>query len=189
MAAWNWLDLILVAVVIVSVVAAAVKGFVRELISLAAALTGLIVAALGYQRAASWFEELTRSRQVAQAVGFLTLFLGTLLLGALLSALARKLVRQGELERADFFLGAVFGLVRGVVVDCVLLMALVAFAIKPQAIQQSALAPYITTGARVIALMMPRDLKDQFRAGFEKLRREIIQGDKNTAKDYTGRSK
>jgi membrane protein required for colicin V production len=183
MGTWNWLDWVLVVVVLVSVVAAAIKGLVRELISLAAVLAGLVIAAVGYERAASWFEELTRSRQVALAAGFLTLFVGTLLLGALLSALARRLIRKGELQRADFFLGAVFGLTRGVVVDCVLLMTLVAFAIKPQAVQQSVLAPYVATGARLIALVMPKELKEQFRAGFEKLRQAILQEDKKTKKN------
>ena len=183
MGTWNWLDWILVVVVLVSVVAAAIKGFVRELISLAAVLAGLVIAAVGYERVASWFEELTRSREVALAAGFLTLFVGTLLLGALLSALAWRLVRKGELERTDFFLGAVFGLMRGVVVDCVLLMTLVAFALKPQAVQQSVLAPYVTTGAQVVALVMPKELKEQFRAGFEKLRQAILQEGKKTKKN------
>jgi membrane protein required for colicin V production len=183
MGTWNWLDWILVVVVLVSVVAAAIKGFVRELISLAAVLAGLVIAAVGYERLAPWFEELTRSREVALGAGFLTLFVGTLLLGGLLSALAWRLVRKGELERTDFFLGAVFGLMRGVVVDCVLLMTLVAFALKPEAVQQSVLAPYVTTGARVVALVMPKELKEQFRAGFERLRQAILQEDKKTKKN------
>jgi membrane protein required for colicin V production len=183
MGAWNWLDSILVAVVVVSTVTAALKGFVRELISLATVLVGLTIAALGYARVAMWFEELTRSHEVALGVGFLSLFVGTLLAGAALSALARRLVKKGELERADFLLGAVFGLIRGVVVDCVLLMTLVAFALKPQAVQESRLAPYVTTGARVIALVMPRDLKDQFRSGFDKLKQAILPGDKKATKN------
>jgi len=183
MGTWNWLDFVLVAVVAISVAAATIKGFVRELISLAAVVTGLIVAAWGYRRAAAWFEELTSSHEVALGAGFLTLFIGTLLLGWIVSALAKRLVRKGELQRADYFLGAVFGLIRGLVVDCILLMALVAFAIKPLAVEQSRLAPYVTTGARVIALLMPRELKDQFRAGFDKVKQAIIQGDKKTTRD------
>jgi membrane protein required for colicin V production len=178
MGEWNWLDLILVFVVVASVAAAAVKGFVRELISLAAVVVGLVVAAVGYGRMAPWFEELTKSRKVALGASFLLLFLGTLLLGALLSALARKLIQKGQLERADFLLGAVFGLFRGVAVDCVLVMALIAFAIKPQALQQSVLAPYVATGARVVALVMPSELKEQFRTRFEKGRQAISQEDR-----------
>lgn len=183
MAEWNGLDFILTAVVVISVATAAVKGFVHELISLASVVVGLIVAAAGYRRAAGWFEELTRSREVALGVAFLTLFVGALIVGVIVSAIARKLIKKGELQRADFFLGAVFGLARGVLVDCVLLMSLVAFAIKPQTVQQSVLAPYVTTGARVVALAMPKDLRDQFQTGFEKLKQAILPEDKKALKN------
>jgi len=174
----NWLDWILAAVVVVSVVAAILKGFLRELISLASVVAGLVIAALGYQRAALWFDDLTRSHDVALGLGFLALFVGTLLVGALVSVLARKLIQKAGLQWFDRFLGGVFGLVRGVLVDCILLMVLVAFAIKAEAVQKSMLAPYVTTGARVIALAMPADLKAEFKAGFDKFRQRLIQTDK-----------
>jgi membrane protein required for colicin V production len=178
MGTWNWLDWILAVVVVGSVLAAILKGFVRELISLASVVAGLVIAALGYQRAALWFDDLTRSHNVALGLGFLVLFVGTLLVGALVSVLARKLIQKAGLQWFDRFLGGVFGLVRGVVVNCILLMVLVAFAIKSEAVQKSALAPYVTTGARVIALAMPADLKAEFKAGFDKFRQSLVQTDK-----------
>ncbi len=183
MGAWNWLDSILVTVVLVSVVAAALKGFIRELIALAALVAGLVIAALGYQRAGGWFEDLAHSHEVALGAGFLSLFLGTLLLGALVSVLAKKLIKRAGVQWVDRFLGGVFGLVRGLIVDCVLLMTLVAFAIKTEAVRQSLFAPYITTGARALALVMPGGLREQFRAGFEKFKQGLIQGDKKTPKN------
>lgn len=183
MGTWNSVDWALALVVLVSVYTAIRKGFIAELISLATVIVGLIVAALEYQRSANWFEDLTRSHEVALGLGFLVLFLGVLLLGALVSVGARKLVRTAGIQWFDRFLGGIFGLIRGVVVDCVLLMVLVAFAIKTRAVQQSELAPYITTGARVIALAMPGELKTQFRAGFEKFRRALAQSDKTPIKN------
>lgn len=183
MGTWNWVDWILAAVVLASVVTAIRKGFMAELISLATLVAGLTVAALGYQRTAAWFEDLTRSREVALGTGFLVLFLGTLVLGALVSLVARKLIKTAGIQWFDRFLGGMFGMIRGVVVDCVLLMVLVAFAIKPGAVRQSELAPYITTGARVIATAMPGDLRAQFRAGFEKFRQALAQSDRATSKN------
>ena len=124
------------------------KGFVQELISLASVVIGLVVAAIGYARAAVWFDDLTKSHEIALGLGFLVLFLGTLLVGALVGIVARKLIKTAGIQWFDRFLGGVFGLVRGVLVDAILLMALLAFAIKPDAVRQSALAPYVTTGAR-----------------------------------------
>jgi len=180
---WNWLDWTLVAVVLVSTIAAAMKGFVRELISLAAAIVALAIAASEYERASKWFEDLARSHEIALAAGFLTLFIGTLALGALISVLARKMIKTAGLQSFDRFLGAVFGLIRGVVVDSILLLALVAFAVKPEAVQQSELAPYFTAGSRGLAYVMPHDLKNQFQSEFEKFRQALVQRDKKATKD------
>ena len=183
MGAWNWLDWTFAAIVVVSVVAAIMKGFIRELVSLASLLIGLVVAAVAYPRAALWFEDLTKSHEIALGLGFLVLFLGTLLLGSLLSLLLRKLIKSAGIQWFDRFLGAVFGLVRGVLVNCILLFVLLAFAIKPEAVQQSSLAPYVTAGANIISLAMPGNLKSQFRLGFEKFRDTLIQKDRKAIKN------
>jgi membrane protein required for colicin V production len=183
MGAWNWLDWIFAAIVAASVIAAFMKGFVRELISLASLVIGLVVAALAYPRAALWFEDLTKSHEIALGLGFLVLFLGILLLGSLVSLLARKLIKSAGIQWFDRFLGAVFGLVRGVLVDCILLLVLLAFAIKPGVVQQSSLAPYVTAGANIISLAMPANLKAQFRLGLERFRETLIQSDKKAIKN------
>jgi len=182
MSTWNWLDGILAAIVVASVVTAMMKGFAQELISLASVVIGLVVAAIGYSRAALWFDDLTKSHEIALGLGFLVLFLGTLLAGALAGVLARKLIKAAGIQWFDRFLGGIFGLVRGVLVDAILLMVLLAFAIKPDAVRQSALAPYVTTTTRVIALVMPENLRAQFHFGFEKFREALIQNDQRSAK-------
>ncbi len=183
MGVWNWLDWVLAAIIVVSVVTAMMKGFVAELISLAAVIAGVIVAAVKYRHVAVYFEDITKSHEVALAVAFLALFVGILILGALVSVLARKLIKTAGIHWFDRFLGGVFGLVRGVLVDSVLLMVLVAFAIKPDSVQRAVLAPYVTTGARLIALAMPSELKAQFRAGFEQFRQALARSDKGAVKN------
>lgn len=183
MAIWNWLDWVLAAIVAISVVAAIYKGFVQELISLASVVVGLVVAVIGYARAALWFDDLTKSHEIALGLGFLVLFLGTLIVGALAGVLARKLIKTAGIQWFNRFLGGIFGLLRGVLVDSILTMAMMTFAIKPEAVRQSALAPYVTTGARVIVLAMPGNLKAQFQLGFEKFREALTQSDKRAIKN------
>jgi len=183
MATWNWLDWTLASIVAASVVAAMMKGFVQELISLASVVVGLIVAAVGYPHAALWFDDLTKSHEIALGLGFLVLFIGVLIVGALVGVLARRLIKSAGVQAFDRFLGGIFGLVRGILVDAVVLMVFVAFAIKPEAVGQSALAPYITTGTRVIALVMPGSLRAQFQLGFEKFHEALAQSDKRITKN------
>ncbi|MGH9432318.1 MAG: CvpA family protein, partial [Terriglobia bacterium] len=179
MAAWNWLDWVLAVVVIVSVVSAVRKGIIGEIVSLATLIVGLIVAAAFYTRAAVWFQDFAKSKDVALALGFLLLFLGVLAAGALIAWVVQKLVKKAGLQWFDRFMGAIFGLVRGIVIDCVILMVMMAFAIKTQAVSRSALAPYVSTGARGLALVMPRDLRAQFANGFDKFRQALVQATKS----------
>ena len=178
MGGWNWLDWLFIGIMAASVLTAAWRGFVQELISLASVVAGVVVAALGYRQTATWFEDLTKSHEVALAAGFLALFLGTLIVGGLIAYLARRLIKTTGLQWFDRFLGAAFGLVRGVVVDSILLMVMVAFAVKPEAVQRSVFSPYVATGARVLALAMPSGLQEQFRAGFDRFHQTLRQADK-----------
>jgi membrane protein required for colicin V production len=178
MAHWNWVDWVLATIVLVSVATAIWKGFVTELIALASVITGLVIAAFNYERLAPLLQAFTRSRGVALGVSFLLLFATVMLIGALISVLSKKLIRKVQLQWFDRFLGGLFGLARGVLVDCIVLLVMMSFAIQQGAVQKSALAPYFIAGSRVVALAVPGRLRKEFRAGFEKFRRELIQHDK-----------
>ncbi len=175
---WNWLDAALAVIVFASVAAAMWEGFIREMISIASMVAGVVIAALGYRQAGSWFRGHTSSPEVTLGLGFLALFFGTLIAGALVSILARRIVQKAGLQWFDRFLGGLFGLVRGFVICSVLLMAMVAFSIKTPAVQGSTLAPFVILGARMIGAAMPYDLKTLFEKGQEKFRQALIERDK-----------
>ena len=178
MAHWNWLDWVFVIIVVASIVTAIWKGFVAELPSLASVIAGLIVAAANYERVAPLLQGFTRSHDVALGVSFIVLFAAVVVIGALVSAIARRLIRKVKLQWFDRFLGAVFGLMRGLLVDCVLLLVMMAFAMEQGAVRQSVLAPYVTAGSRIIALAMPGRMRSDFRTGLKKFKRALIHTDK-----------
>ena len=175
---WNWLDAALLGIVAISVVAAMWEGLVREVISLASLVAGVAVAALEYGRAAVWFRGYTDSPEMAKGLGFLALFFGILIAGAIISFLLRKIVQKAGLAWFDRFLGSIFGLVRGFAICSVLLLSMVAFSISSDVVQSSTLAPYVMMGARAISAAMPQELRSQFQNGLEKFRNALIEKDK-----------
>jgi membrane protein required for colicin V production len=170
MGAWNWLDWVMMIIMVVSIIMAIGKGLVRELISLAAVVVGIVVASLEYRRAAYWFQDLTKSQEIAWAAGFLAIFVLVLAVGGVASLVARFLIQQVGIEWFDRFLGGIFGLLRGLLIDSILLMVMMAFAVKPQAIEKSRLAPYVSNGARAMAYLMPSNLRNSFYQEFKKFR-------------------
>lgn len=175
---WNWLDWALLGIVGVSTVAGVWQGLIRETISLASLVGGLILAALEYPRAAEWLRVYVESPEAAKCLGFLGLFIGTIVVGAVISFLLRRIVQKAGLAWFDRFLGGIFGLVRGCVVTFVLLLAMVAFSIQTATVQESTLAPYFVLGSRAVGALMPQDLNSRFHRGLDQFKQALIEKDK-----------
>jgi membrane protein required for colicin V production len=175
---WNWLDGTIFGILAISIVAAIWEGLIREIISLVSVAAGLGLAALEYTRVAPWFERKIHSPDVAKGAAFLALFFGVVIVGSVLGYLLRSIVQKVGLGWFDRFLGGIFGLVRGVAIVSVLLLATVAFSIQQDAVQGSILAPYFLLGARVVGATLPNDLSSRFQKGLEAFRKALIEKDK-----------
>jgi membrane protein required for colicin V production len=110
----TWLDYGVIAVLLLSIAWGAWRGLVHEVLSLA----GWIMAFLAANLLAAPLSETfpANMRPEFRVVGaFLLVFVGTLVLVTLLTALVTKFIRVSVLQSLDRWLGALFGLMRGLV--------------------------------------------------------------------------
>lgn len=168
MKGWSGLDYVVVCMVAVSVVASFFKGFVRELISLGAAIWGVLLACWFYSSVAPWVAPYVKKPEIASPAAFVIIFLAALTAGAVASSLASRLVKKAGLQWFDRLLGASFGLVRGLLVSLVIVMALVVFPPGTAAVERSQLAPYLVYGAKAIAAAAPAEMRERFGAGLQR---------------------
>jgi membrane protein required for colicin V production len=169
----NWLDAVLLLLIAWSVVTAFRKGFTREVIGVISVIVGLLVGAWFYRPAASFLLPYVSSPAAANFAGFLLVFCGVLLLGAIVSTLVRKFLRLTGLSFFDRILGAGFGLIRGGLIGVALVTALMAFSPKdhpPASVVGSRVAPYVVDGARVVVTVAPHDLKTGFHNTYEQVK-------------------
>ena len=110
------LDWIFLAVLLVSFLVGAWRGLVYEILSLANWIAAFVLAQLFAPAAAHWLPMQGGTEVVRYAIGFVLVFIAALFVGGMLAFLIRKLVAAVGLRPVDRVLGAVFGLVRGVVV-------------------------------------------------------------------------
>ena len=89
----NWLDVALGALLVWSVFAGFRKGLTREAIGLISVVIGLLLAIWFYGTAATFLLPYISSRPAAGFVGFLLVFCGAILLGAMVSWIARKFLK------------------------------------------------------------------------------------------------
>lgn len=166
----NWLDYFFIVILAVTTVVGIVKGLVRQIIGLVAVILGLVLAALYYEGLAEIIRHLVRDRLVSNFLGFLVIFFAVIAAGALLGHLVSK-VLKGPLAFADRFFGAVFGLVKAVIICGVMVFALAAFNIARPAVETSVLAPVCVTITRAAVHLIPQDLKDKFNRSYDEIRK------------------
>jgi membrane protein required for colicin V production len=112
-AAVSTLDWVLLAVLAVSVLVGLWRGIVFELMSLAAWLVAWWVAQHHADLVATWLPVWGVASMWRGVAAYSATFLGTLMICAVLARLARALIAASPLRPVDRFLGAGFGLVRG----------------------------------------------------------------------------
>jgi len=169
----NWLDLVLAIILAASVILSFRKGLSREVIGLVSVVLALVVGTWFYGTAGSFLLRYVSSPKVANFAGFCLVFIGVMLLGSLVSYVVGKFLRVTGLSIVDHALGAVFGLLRGIIVAIALIMGMMAFSPgdrPPAAVVDSRIAPYVVDAARLFASMAPYDLKEGFRKSYAQVK-------------------
>lgn len=153
----NAADIAILAVLALSTLFGLLRGFVLEAFSLLRWVAAFWVAwAFGHRVAAfygAWLAEPT-ARILA---GYITCFVGVLILGSLLGLLVRRLAYGLHLRAGDHFLGMLFGLARGLVLVSFVVL-LLGFTSVPREAgwwRQSRLLPPFEGGATWVAQALP----------------------------------
>jgi membrane protein required for colicin V production len=166
----NVLDWIILVIIMLSVFLAVSQGFVFEIFSLAGTVIGYLLAAWGYGRVAPWFLPYVKSEAIADLAGFLTIFFAVALLAGAIARIVRWAIREVGLRLVDRVLGGAFGLVRGIVIVTVGVMAITAFAPDSPQLAGSQLAGYFLVGGQGASWLAPSVVRQKFREGIVRLR-------------------
>ena len=167
----TFFDLIVIALVGASLIAGALRGFVRALIATVAMLVGLFVAAQSYEAVGKLLRAsgMVESSAAANACGFLLIVAVALAVGFLVGQLLKGSLRRARLEWMDRVLGASFGFVRGIMVCSVIYLALTAFPVRLSSVEDARTAPALVVGARLLAWLTSADVRARFQTEYKRL--------------------
>jgi membrane protein required for colicin V production len=166
----SWVDLLIVAVILISVISAFVDGLLIELFSLGGVVAGLMLGAADYGRLAPWLERWIANPETADLVAFLLIALGVMVIAGLLGRLLRGAVHHIGLGFFDRVLGALFGFVKGFVLVTLIVMGIAAFLPRTDWLKSSRLAPMFLTAAHSGSRITPVELGEKIRQGVRLLR-------------------
>jgi membrane protein required for colicin V production len=167
----NWLDIFLLVIIGVSLVLGLIKGLMRMVIGIASVVAGFIIAALYYRPVSVLFSRMLSAEIWRHLVAFVLVFVVVLVAGGLVSLLLSKIIK-GPLRFADRVLGGMLGVVTGVLICGVLVIAQLAFPVDKQALRRSAIAPYCYWLTKGMIQVIPQELKEKFKTTYE----EIVAG-------------
>jgi membrane protein required for colicin V production len=172
-------DWIIIAFLVLSVVGAAIEGFFHEAFHLAGLVVGYMLAAWQYHRLSDWFAPHMKSPWLGEIAGFLIVFFAVLMVAGFAGRIARWVMKKAGLSTLDRILGAVLGLLRGVLVVAVVLTAMAAFAPAAKWLTGSQLAPYFLVGGRAAIWLAPSELRHRFYQGLDYMRQVHLATETN----------
>lgn len=148
---FNWVDLLILVVLLLSMFISFLRGFWREVISLGVWIVGLAAGLRFADSLGICFTRWVNSASLRYLIGFVLIFAGALLIGALINnAIHKGIHKAGGVSFTNRFLGVVFGALRGIALVSILLL-LVSMGVRggdsgalsyPGVVKESRLVPY-----------------------------------------------
>lgn len=158
-------DWAVIAVIAISTLMAAAQGFLLEAISLVGLVVGLWLAFWNYHLLAVPLARHISSEHVADALAFLLIAAGVMIVANLIGRLSSRAARTIGLGGLDHLLGAIFGAVRGYVLVLAAIIAIVAFMPQKAWLSHSRLAPYFLSAAQHSSVGAPEALRFKIQQG------------------------
>jgi len=159
-----WFDIAILAVILISTLISLVRGFVKESISLATWIIAGFIAITYYLVLSDYLLPYIDSPTISQAAAFATLFISTLIVGAIINFMVSQLVTRTGLSGTDKMLGMIFGAARGVLIISMIVLFAGLTPMPSEAWwQQSNLVEYFREIALWIQEWMPQDLASRFK--------------------------
>jgi membrane protein required for colicin V production len=165
----DWVDLIILAVLLASVLGGMAQGFFRGACALLGLAFGILLASWNYARVAAVFKPIVRIETIADAIGFLLIALLVMAVAAVVGIVLKRAFAWMGLGCLDTLGGAFVGLLEGMLLVTLGIMVTVAF--FPQAAWLSeARLPRMCFGAlHLSAHMSPGELGEKLREGLATL--------------------
>jgi membrane protein required for colicin V production len=151
----NFLDVVIIAILILAAIRGLSKGFVREAISLASFSIATVAASRYHGILAPHLAVYMENTTSIAAVSYLITFLAVLVGCWLLALFLRNLLRVAVLGWLDGAAGAALGLAEGALVCLVLLLCLNTFLPGMETVRKSKLAPHADPALRALAGVAP----------------------------------
>jgi membrane protein required for colicin V production len=163
----NWVDLVIIAVVVISAVLAFMRGFVREVLGIGAWVGAGFFAAWASPFVRDRFQQWLGGAEYGNPAALAAMFVLALVVLSVVSSMVGGIVRMSLLGGLDRTMGILFGLLRGAVLVAFAYIAggwVVAVEQWPPPVLQARTLPYAYQAAKLAVALLPDEYRPQLRA-------------------------
>jgi len=164
----QWLDVILILIMLISAFLAMLRGLTREMLSIMSWALAALAALFFYQLYRERVRQLIEPQMLADAVLIIVVFVIVLIVVSLITVRLSNRVLDSRVGALDRTLGFVFGLVRGlilVVIAYELIAAIVPKESLPRWVTEARSLPVIERTGRAIISLLPDNPASMFSRG------------------------
>jgi membrane protein required for colicin V production len=173
----NWLDTILLVILIAATIVGIIKGFLRQAFSILALIIGLALALNFYSRFSWIYLRLTSNVLLAHFLGFMTIFVVVFGSGLVASYLISKLAK-GPVMLLNNLLGGFLGLLTGLLVCGVIVFTLSVFPINKKILKESRLSLFSMRITKFAVSLVPRELREKFKETYQDITKKVEKNGK-----------
>lgn len=115
------IDWIFIVVLLIFIIAATIKGFINEIFGKASWISGIILAIFLYSKVGLILHQKIESLALCNVLAFVLIFAGVFLIVKIVGGILHKIFELRILRGLDKVLGAMFGLVEGFAIICLIM--------------------------------------------------------------------
>jgi membrane protein required for colicin V production len=159
------LDMIVLGAVLLSALLAAVRGFTREVLSIASWVAAAVAAWSLHPMLLPFIKQHVKQDTIALVIAIAAIFLVTLVIVSLITSRISDFVLDSRIGALDRTLGLAFGAARGMllsVVGFLLWTTLVPENRQPEWVREAKTKPLLESSGRTLLAMLPQDIDTSF---------------------------
>ncbi len=159
----NTLDILILAILALTLVRGLFRGFVREISSIVGLIVGFILANRYHDQLLPLVSNILPDPVLANLISYTLIFLTGLVLILIIAAVLRYLLKITLLGWLDRLAGGTMGLIKGALLSILIVLLLTTF-LAPQAdiLRTSRFAPDVNQISSLLADLMPPELRREF---------------------------
>jgi membrane protein required for colicin V production len=158
----TWVDAAAISIIVLSAMFSLVRGFVREMLGVAAWLGAAFAGLKGYTYVQPYVGSVITVPNLITPISIGAVFIVILIILSIVSAWVGGIVRESALSSLDRSLGLVFGAIRGFVILALGYVGLSLFvpaAQWPSPVVNARMLPYAFDGANMLAGLLPANYR------------------------------